>query len=409
MEPGTRMPLKAWERVNWPAVAAFVWAGIVLGIAIHGFFWPLQHSNFTTAYAPAVHSWWANGDSYEGAGPVTGYRYGPAFLILLMPFAALPDAWGNAAWKALDCGFYALALGVAGTRLLPRRLSRNQLAALFLLAAPVSLESMHNGQATLIMLGAMLLGLVAIVEDRWNLAALCLALATLIKGYPLGLAMVLAVLYPRRFPVRFVAALGLLMLLPFALQTPAHAWDQTVRWLTHLTASTGVTRPEVSRSLDSLFNIYGNGIGSRTNLVLELLAGVAVLALSLWQARVNADRRVLLTRLYVFFAIWIVLFGPATESCTYVVAAPAIAWMVVDAFDRSALWSTRLALIASLLMMGPLVTDMPGQAIRHFAAAHGSQPLGALLLFCFLLKPIRPTPTVVTPRRQESEPLNAAA
>jgi hypothetical protein len=320
---------------------------------------------------------------------VTGYRYGPLFAVAVSPFALLPADWGNAAWKIFNCAFYALALGIAGTRLLPRLLSRNQMAALFLLAVSVSLESMQNGQATLIMLGAILLGLTAAAEDRWNLAALCLGMATLIKGYPLALGLVLAVLYPQRFSVRYVAAITLGLALPFALQAPSEALAQTATWIRHLTTSTGVTRGEISRSFDSLFDIYGNGIENRTFLVLEVLAGAAVLGLSLWQARQTTDRRVVLTRVYVLFAIWVVLFGPATESCTYVIVAPAIAWALVEAFDRESSWTIRVLLIASLSLMGPLITDLPGRAVREFATAHGSQPLGALLLLGCVLAPAR--------------------
>ena len=382
--------MKAWVRVNWPAVAGLVWGGLILGIAIHAFIWPWVHSVYYDAYAPAARKLFAGQDLYEDASPVTGYRYGPPFAVAVSPFASLPDGFGDTAWKTFNCVFYALALGIAGKRLLPRSLSKKQFAALFLLVVPLSLESMHNGQATLILLGAILLGLTAAATEHWNVAALCLAMATLIKGYPLALALVLAVLYPRRFTVRYVAALGLGMALPLAVQTPSQAAAQTVNWIRHLTMSTGVTRGEVSRSFDSLFDVFGIGIGNHTYLVLEMLAGVAVLGLSLWQVRHSTNPRVVLTRVYVLFAIWVVLFGPATESCTYVVAAPAIAWVLVEAFDRPARWSTRLLLVASLLLMGPLVTDLPGHTIRMFAVAHGSQPIGALLfLGCVLAQMVQ--------------------
>jgi hypothetical protein len=400
--------MKAWNRVNWPAVAIVMWGTIGLGIAIQGFVWPLDHSIYTTACAPAVHRWWAGQDLYEGASPLTGFRYGPPFAVLLAPFAMLPDNWGNAAWKLFTCAFYTLAVGMAGTRLLPRSLSRNQLAAFILLALPLSLESMHNGQPGVIMLVAILLGLSAAAEDRWNLAAVCLAMATLIKGYPLALTLVLAVLYPRRFPLRYLAAIGLGLALPLAWQTPSEAMAQTVNWIKHLTMSAGVTRGNVSRSFDSLFDIYGNGIGNRTFLVLEILTGAAVLGLSLWQARsegggasgegrdlpclsslIRMDQRVVLTRVFVLFAIWVVLFGPATESCTYVIAAPAIAWSLVEIFDQPAWWVTRVLLAVSLLLMGPLVTDLFGPTVRAVAIAHGSQPLGALLFLGCVLAPNR--------------------
>src|SRR5262249_30273950 len=79
--------------------------------------------------------------------------------------------------------------------------------------------------------------------------------------------------------------------------------------------------------------------------------------------------------------------GPATESCTYVVMAPAIAWALVDAFQRRTWTITKVWLIASLLLMGPLVTDLFGPTIRNYANEHGSQPIGALLFLGYLLSP----------------------
>ena len=51
---------------------------------------------------------------------------------------------------------------------------------------------------------------------EWTRQGKRYALATLIKGYPLALALLLAGLYPRRFPLRYLAALAAGLLLPFA-------------------------------------------------------------------------------------------------------------------------------------------------------------------------------------------------
>jgi hypothetical protein len=105
------------------------------------------------------------------------------------------------------------------------------------------------------------------------------------------------------------------------------------------------------------------------------------------------------------------LFGPATEACTYVVIAPVIAWSLSDAFSRTTPWSGRLLLIASFLMMGPLVTDFAIGAIRDFANEHGSQPIGALLFFSYLLVQLTRSHQVCYAERPEQHavPRDAAA
>src|SRR5579859_6648691 len=87
----------------------------------------------------------------------------------------------------------------------------------------------------------------------------------------------------------------------------------------------------------------------------------------------------------MLFSVWVVLFGPATEACTYAVIAPAIAWALIDAFGRPAAWGRRAVLVASLLLMGPIATDMFGSTVRLWANHYGSQPMGGLLFLAYLV------------------------
>jgi hypothetical protein len=372
------------NRINTWIIAQVAWAGPVLGIGVHAFAFPEAHNVYYDYYASSARNWLAGHDMYGDA--LNNYRYSPLFAVLLSPLVLLPAGWDSALWKVVNCGFYAWALGVAARHLWPRRLSKNQTAALFLLALPLSLHSMYNGQANLVMVGAVLLSLTAAAEDRWNRAALWLALATLIKGYPLALAAVLAVLYPRQFAGRFLAALGLGLGTPFLVQAPSIVAAQTSSWLTHLVDLTGLIR-ERSRAVDHFFYLYGSELGGRTFLVLEMLAGAGVLALSFWHMRQTTDARLRMARLFMLFAAWVALFGPATETCTYVVLAPAVAWALIDAYAGPAGLGTRALLVASLLLMGPLVGDWFGQTVRNFANAHASQPIGAMLFLGYLLGP----------------------
>jgi hypothetical protein len=334
------------------------------------------------------------------------YRYSPLFAIGISPLALLSDAWANALWRIFSCSIYAAGLWVWAHRVLPLHWTRERVAALFLLVLPISLHSMYNGQANVFMLGVLLLGLAAAATERWNQAAGWLALATLIKGYPLALALLLAALHPRRFAFRFTAALSLGLLLPFATQSPTVVADQYMSWFEHLRASTTIMRERL-RSLDHLLAIYHHPLGPQVFLLVQCLAGLAVLGLCLLHARRTMDLRHQLTMTFLLFAAWVVLFGPATETCTYVIIAPAIAWTLVEELSRSSSYLTRWLLFASLLLMGPLITDFAGPVVRRFANEHGSQPIGALLYLAYLLTRIgRVDPTLrtntVSPARTEA-------
>ncbi|HUY91697.1 MAG TPA: glycosyltransferase 87 family protein [Pirellulales bacterium] len=370
---------------HWIRCSLAVWIGLVSGLAVYAFLKPDSHTVFDI-YLSASRRWIAGQNIYERTREF--YRYSPLFAVSLAPLAALSDSAAAAIWKFVNCGVFALGLAAWARRLVPARLSRGEIASLFMLALPLSLHSMYNSQANLMMLGSVLLGLASAAEGRWNRAAAWLAWATLIKGYPLALAMLVAGIYPRQFALKYVAALGLGLLLPFAAQHPQLVEWQYANWFAHLADSTALMRERL-RTIDYLFVLYGRPLEPAAFAVIEAIAGAAVFGLCLVCTRQATDARRRLSGAFEWFALWVVLFGPATESCTYVVAAPVIAWRVLDALRRPNCGPTIALLAASLLMMGPLVTDMFGKLIRNFANEHGSQPIGAILLAGYLLSQMR--------------------
>lgn len=366
--------------VDWLAIARNTWLCLILGLAVHAFCLPYSHSVFDV-YVGAARRWLSGDDLYVPTREY--YRYGPLFAVALAPLAVLPDALSAAAWKVIDCGIFAWGFYAWGRRLNPGRLSSNEIAAQLLLAIPLALHSLYNSQANLMMLGSLLFGMAAAGEGKWNRAALWIAWATLIKGYPLALGMILVGLFPRQFTGRFVLSLTAGLLLPFAAQRPAVVVMQYQSWWHHLRDSTQIMRERL-RSIDQLFVVYGQPLSQQTFALLGALAGAAVMLVCLAIARRSADRREIVCRSFLWFSLWVVLFGPATEACTYVMAAPAIGWALVEAWHRRARWPERAMLIASLLMMGPMVTDLFGRLIRNFSNEHGSQPIGGLLLLAWL-------------------------
>jgi hypothetical protein len=368
-------------KIDWPVAARNVWVCVILGLAIHAFCLPSSHTVYDI-YVGAARRWLAGEDLYIRTRDY--YRYSPLFAVVLTPLAVLPDGASAALWKIINSTIFVLSLRAWAGRLSPRRLSSNELAALLLLALPLAMHSLYNGQANLLMLGSLLFGMVAAAEGKWNRAALWIAWATLIKGYPLALAMILMVLFPRQFAGRFIASLAAGLLLPFASVKPAVVAMQYQSWWHHLRDSTEIMRERL-RSIDQLFVIYGHPLSDRTFAVLGALAGAAVMLVCMVIARRSSSRGETVFRIFLWFSLWGLLFGPATESCTYVMAAPAITWALVEAWHRRAWWPERAMLVVSLLMMGPMVTDLFGRLIRNFSNEHGSQPAGGLLLLGWLI------------------------
>jgi hypothetical protein len=418
----------------WMAMTVCVWALLILGLAVFSYLYPWSHTVYDI-YARACRHWWNGRELYHARG-TDYYRYSPLFAISLTPWAVLPDRWGAALWRIFNGLFYAAALWAWMRSALPAVCSRSQQAALFLLVLPLSAHSMQIGQANVMMVGALLLGVTAASTEKWNRAACWLALATLIKGYPLALALLVAALYPRRFFPRYAAALAVGLLLPFASQRPEFVLGQYHSWLVHLCGSTVLMRERL-RTVEHLFCIYGYPLSPRTFLIVQLLAGLAILGFCLflsnkgsglpgepWASaaktegvgvRVRVGEEISLSRLtltptptltrpntekapdpffelrqgihiaFQLFTCWVVLFGPATETCTYIIIAPVTALALVEAFRRQIPWSGRILLIISFLMMGVFVTDLVVPTIRNFANEHGSQPIGALIFTCCLL------------------------
>ncbi|HVX12094.1 MAG TPA: glycosyltransferase family 87 protein [Pirellulales bacterium] len=365
---------------DWPTIARGAWVCAVVGLTIYAFCLPYAHTVYDV-YLRAARLWLEGQDIYVPGREY--YRYSPLFAVSLTPLALLPDGASAAAWKLINCGVFAWGLYICARRLTPRRWSADEVSAAMLLVLPLAMHSLYNSQANLLMLGSLLLGLVAAGEDKWNRAAIWIAWATLIKGYPLALAMLLIGLFPRQFALRYVLSLSGGLLLPFATQRPSVVVMQYQSWFVHLRDSTEMMRERL-RSIDQLFVVYGQPISERTFALLGLIAGAAVMLICLSIARRTCDRREVIFQTLLWFSLWVVLFGPATESCTYVAAAPAITWALVEVWHRRAPWPERALLVGSLLMMGPMVTDMFGKTVRNFSNEHGSQPIGGLILLAWL-------------------------
>ena len=367
----------------WVVAAILAWGLVVAFVCVRSVFWPRVHSLYPT-YAAAGADWLAGKDLYYRDRPaelhLDQYRYSPLVAALLAPFSLLPEQVGGVLWRLLNVGLFLGGwicwLRAAAPVLIDRRLG----AVMLLLGLPVALASVNNGQPNTLITGLMLGALAAAACNQWALAATGLTLAAAVKGWPLALALLLAVAYPRRFAPWLLLALLAMLALPFLLQRPEYVASQYASWYRVVAEDDRKMWPwELAyRDLWLLIRLWALPVSRGGYLMMQLgLAGVCALVV-LAARRLGWTRKSLLAIVWALGAGWMMLCGPATESCTYIVLAPALTWaLVASALPRPTLGRMVLPLAAyGLLLAGVCAGLAPRTSNVH---AYGMQPLAALL------------------------------
>jgi hypothetical protein len=368
---------------DWWRLALLAWTSIVLVIGIRGVFWPKSHSTFFY-YANAGHNWLEGIDLYQLQTATC--RYSPLITACCVPFSVVPEEVGAQLWRLVNVGAFLGGLYWWSRRVLPG-ISSNQRGLLFLATIPLAIGPVHNAQSNPLLIGLLLLGLAAAAAERWNLAAAFIVLSILIKVYPVSVALLLVLLFPRQFTGRFLVALAVGLLLPFGLQSPDYVARQYQNWFRNLEVDTRFNwLLEVSyRDLWLLVRVLHIPLSVTGYQVIQA-AVAGLVALLCWiQARRGCDRLVLLNSALGLACCWMMLFGPATESSTYIVLAPTMAWALLDAWylPRPGWIKGLVATAFGMFVLARLASLFPFAANVH---ALGPHPLGALLLFLALIR-----------------------
>jgi hypothetical protein len=214
-----------------------------------------------------------------------------------------------------------------------------------------------------------------------------MALACLFKIYPLAVGLLLVSLYPRRLTVRLFSALALGVALPFLFQTPDYVAAQYTSWVDYLQADdrSGFPLERSYRDLQLLCRLStGRSLAPWALHFIQILAGAGIAFFCLARRRRGWPERRRLTLLLGLGCCWMTVFGPATESCTYILLGPALAWGLLEAWrDQKPLW-TRIWLVGAYVLL--VATSMScwfpsGARLQSL----GLQPLAGLMFLAHLL------------------------
>src|SRR5208337_186432 len=117
----------------------------------------------------------------------------------------LPPAIAYGLWLFANAA--ALLGGLAALFVLFPGFSQKCVGIVYLLLLPLALGNLDVGQSNPLVVGQLMFAIAAVRVERWNIAALCVAIPTFFKIYPLAVGMLICVIAPRRFVWRLLVAL----------------------------------------------------------------------------------------------------------------------------------------------------------------------------------------------------------
>ena len=387
--------LTSWRASSrWQQLAAAAWGVVLVVVSVRAVVSPHRHTVYPI-FSTAARNWLAGGDLYVPQPGLDDYRYSPMATALMSPLGWLPDRLGGVLWRLFNAGVLLGALLGWTRNALPRSLTANQRAALFLLILPLTVGNLNNAQSNPLLLGLLLSAVTAAARHRWVVAAACIAVATGLKVYPIALGLLLALVLSRRFAVALVLALLGAIGLSFLLQEPGYVARQWGEWFRHVWAEDRQSRPLEFwyRDFRLLWMVWLGPIGPQSYRLTQMTvaASLAVICWAARRSRFQTQRDIPAERMPILVlgmsCCWMTVFGPATETSTYMLLAPSLAWALVEAWlEWRSLWRRGL-LIASygILLLGVILAWFPGMS-RSFQTL-GASPLAGLLLLVAVVWP----------------------
>jgi hypothetical protein len=374
--------------VHWRRVAVGLWVLILLGGFIRGLVKPTRGDIgiIYTEGVEAARHWAAGEPAYPAEWRWEMFPYGPLLLVCFIPLSALPDALGSGVWRLTLGLSYLAALAWWSRAALPSPLSPQRRALLFLLVVPLTASTVLTGQVGGLVAAAVLLALAAAAQERWSWSALFAVVACLLKAYPVAVALLLAVTYPRRSAARLLLFGLLALAVPFLTQRPDYVLGQYAAWFNLLAHGDRSDWPLniANRNLSLLFRVWLVPINPWLHLGVQLLSAAGVAGLCLAGQRAGWSHRRLLLNLLALAGCWMTLFGPVVESFTYILVGPTLAWLLLEA------WQERRPLLYRALLVlswGTFTAASAAVWVSRSTQLHnlGPHPLaGSLLLACVL-------------------------
>ena len=192
-----------WRSGHLVRITIIVWCIIALmsvgrAVLLH---YP-RHCGCYLIYAEAGRAWMGGDDLYTAQPGLSVYRYSPLVAVLLAPIGALPDMLGSGGASRGQFGHFRPRALLLEQRCRPVRVVVAARAAFLLLVAPLAARALIDVQVNGITIGAARLN--RIRAEQVELGNSVPVFACLVNAYVISFVLVLMLLYPRQFLLRFV-------------------------------------------------------------------------------------------------------------------------------------------------------------------------------------------------------------
>jgi len=312
-----------------------------------------------------------------------GFIYSPVTALSFAPFSCLLSAVAYGLWLLINAGALLGGLTILFNANLFPAFNEKCIGIAYLLLLPLGLGNLAVGQANPLVIGLLMFAVAAVRVQRWNIAALCVAIATFLKIYPLAVGMLVCVVAPRRFTWRLLLALLLLAIAPFLFQRWSYVSDEYHAWIQARILDNRLNYPEKYVPLDLWFLLHWVGrvpIPPWFYSLIQAGTGAAMALLCMWGIWKNWKIERVLVGLFFLSSVWMPLCGPATESHTYLLFGPALVLALVQSFRGQRAIIIR-ALLSFAFVLQLINHDSRTLYLFHFKQrwVFSAQPLSALL------------------------------
>lgn len=311
----------ARSRWNDPRLAWFAWGvlfAVTATLVLAG-----SRRTVTGNYREAAFLWFLGKDLYANAVRTGhGFLYLPQAAILFAPFAWLPHAAGEIAWRAVSIG--AFAIGLRRYASLAGREGGAELFPLMTaLSLPLAFSCARNGQSTVLISALMMLAVADLADRRWGRATAWLSLGLAFKPLVLVLTLLAGALHrPMRW--RLLAGTAAVLAFPFLFQSPEYVASQYRSCVAGMQASARLGLTSYWAHFFGMLNVAGISVSPSVQTGVRILAAGG----TLWLCHIAQKRCAAAEAgvwLYALSVCYLMLFNPRTENNTYAMLGPSIA------------------------------------------------------------------------------------
>jgi hypothetical protein len=370
---------RIWNKCAW-----IVWTAALVVLILRPLLLSQRGTSYDTYQFAGSH--WLHGENIYSHW--MGFVYSPVVAAFFAPFAYLPAPLANILWRILNAALLLGGLAAILKTNLFAGIKKSNFGILYILLLPLAVGNIDISQANPLVEGLLLLAIAAAYLERWNSAALCVAIATCFKIYPIAVGLLICLIAPKRFSWRMIIALLLLLVIPFLFQHWSYVSNQYNAWIATRASDDRRQWPIEKLPLDLWFLIHWVGnlpIPPKIYSLIQLgTAGALAFFCAVQTWRGWAKNRVLIG-LFCLVSIWMTLCGPATESYTYLILAPAVILALVQAFDAHQPAELRALVSAAFILQ--LLAATRASFLPHFKPswALAIQPCSALVFLVYTL------------------------